>query len=41
MLPAEERPRVREYHAFGLLSVPLIVAVATAGLWLGVRLVGV
>ncbi|WP_269443092.1 SLC13 family permease [Jatrophihabitans cynanchi] len=41
MLPAEERPRVREFHAFGLLSVPLIVAVATAGLWLGVRLVGV
>jgi arsenical pump membrane protein len=41
MLPAKERPRVRDFHAFGLLTVPLLVAVTTAGLWIGVRLVGV
>ena len=41
MLPADERPRVREFHVFGLLTVPVIVAVTTIGLWIGVRTIGV
>ena len=41
MLPADERPRVREFHVFGLLTVPVIVGVTTIGLWIGVRTIGV
>jgi arsenical pump membrane protein len=41
MLPAAERPRARQFHVFGLLTVPVIVAVTTVGLWVGVQVVGV
>lgn len=40
MLPARERPRVHEFHTFALLTVPMIVAVTTVGLWVAVQVVG-
>jgi arsenical pump membrane protein len=36
-LPAEAKPRAGEFHAFGLATVPVLLVLATAGLWLGAR----
>lgn len=40
LLPAPERPRAGEFHAYGLLSVPVIIAVTTVLLWAGIGVVG-
>jgi arsenical pump membrane protein len=34
LLPAADRPRAGEFHRYGLLSVPVILAAATGALWL-------
>jgi arsenical pump membrane protein len=39
-LPAEVRPRARQFHTFGLLSVPVLLVLAVAALWAAVRLIG-
>lgn len=39
-LPEADKPRAREFHAFGLLTVPLLLVLATAALWVDVRLFG-
>jgi arsenical pump membrane protein len=41
LLPARDKPRAGEFHAFGALTVPVILAVTTVVLWAGVRVVGV
>ncbi len=41
LLPAEHKPRAREFHTLGLLTVPALIAAATTALWLGLRLFGV
>ena len=33
LLPADERPLSREFHAYGLLSVPIVLFTATVALW--------
>jgi arsenical pump membrane protein len=40
-LPAADRPRAGQFHAFGALTVPVIVLLATVALWGAVRIVGV
>lgn len=40
LLPADHKPRAGEFHLLGLLSVPVLIVVAVAALWLGVRTVG-
>jgi arsenical pump membrane protein len=40
-LPAADRPRAREFHTLGLLTVPPLLVLATAALWVGVDVVGV
>ena len=39
-LPEPDKPRAREFHAFGLLTVPLLLVLATGALWLTVQWVG-
>jgi len=39
-LPAEAKPRARQFHAIGLVSTPLILAAATLALWGAIRVVG-
>lgn len=39
-LPRDYKPRAREFHLLGLVSVPPMLVLATAGLWLGVQLIG-
>jgi arsenical pump membrane protein len=39
-LPRQVEPSAREFHAFGLLTVPVLLVLASALLWLGVRLYG-
>ncbi|MGI8880419.1 MAG: SLC13 family permease [Jatrophihabitans sp.] len=41
LLPDELRPRAREFHLYGALSVPVILAVTTVLLWTSARLIGV
>ncbi|MDT4922986.1 MAG: arsenical pump rane protein [Pseudonocardiales bacterium] len=41
LLPADVRPRAAEFHLFGLLTVPALLALATAALWASVTVVGV
>ncbi|MGI8678897.1 MAG: SLC13 family permease [Jatrophihabitans sp.] len=41
LLPASDKPSAREFHLLGILTVPLLIVLATAGLWLGVRAIGV
>lgn len=41
LLPAQDKPKAVEFHRLGLLTVPVLIVLATAGLWLGVRTIGV
>jgi arsenical pump membrane protein len=41
LLPRSERPQVREFHLFGVLTVPLLIVVGAASLWAAVSVVGV
>jgi len=41
ILPADVKPRAREFHTFGALTVPVLLVLATAALWAGVQVVGV
>ncbi|WP_338184203.1 SLC13 family permease [Jatrophihabitans sp.] len=41
LLPEDAAPRAREFHALGLATVPLILALTTVGLWASVRVLGV
>ena len=34
LLPPAERPRTREFHTYGLISVPIVLFAATVALWL-------
>jgi arsenical pump membrane protein len=38
MLPARQRPPALEFHTFGLVSVPVVIASTTLLLWLGTRI---
>jgi arsenical pump membrane protein len=40
-LPAADKPRAREFHALGLLTVPVLIVLATVSLWGSIKLVGV
>lgn len=40
LLPAEHKPRAGEFHALGLLTVPLLLVLATSALWLGLQVIG-
>jgi len=35
LLPAGMKPRAAEFHLFGVLTVPVIIAVSTVALWAG------
>jgi arsenical pump membrane protein len=39
-LPEAEKPRAREFHLFGLLTVPVLLVLAAGALWVDVRLFG-
>jgi len=39
-LPAEAKPRAKQFHAIGLISTPVILALATVALWGAVRVIG-
>jgi len=41
LLPERERPLAREFHRFGLLTVPLMLTVTTLALWAAVRVIGI
>ncbi|HEV7202961.1 MAG TPA: SLC13 family permease [Jatrophihabitans sp.] len=41
LLPAEDKPKAAEFHLLGAITVPLLLVLAVAALWLGVRTVGV
>ena len=41
IVPADVRPSAREFHLFGLVTVPLLLALATTALWLAVSTIGV
>ena len=40
MLPSELRPRAREFHLLGVLTVPALLGVACCALWLGTVTIG-
>lgn len=40
LLPEGERPRARQFHAFGVLSVPPILLLSTVALWAMVQITG-
>ncbi len=40
LLPAADKPRAREFHVLGLLTVPLLLVLATGALWTGLTVVG-
>ena len=40
-VPAGDRPSTRQFHALGLLTVPILLVVCTTCLWVGVRTIGV
>lgn len=40
LLPPDAKPRAGQFHAFGLLTVPALLVLATAGLWLALRVLG-
>ncbi|HEX3336955.1 MAG TPA: SLC13 family permease [Jatrophihabitans sp.] len=40
VLPADVRPKSREFHLFGLLTVPALLVLATAALWASLTVVG-
>jgi hypothetical protein len=39
-LPPRERPKAREFHTLGIATVPALIVLATAALWVGVRAFG-
>jgi arsenical pump membrane protein len=39
-LPPRERPKAREFHTLGVATVPALIVLATAALWVGVRAFG-
>jgi arsenical pump membrane protein len=39
-LPRDYKPRAREFHLLGAVSVPPLLVLTTAALWLGVRVLG-
>jgi len=39
-LPHDYKPRAREFHLLGAISVPPLLLLTTAALWLGVRVLG-
>jgi arsenical pump membrane protein len=41
LLPVNEKPQAREFHALGLSTVPLLLLGAVAALWLAVVVIGV
>jgi arsenical pump membrane protein len=41
MLPDSEKPKAGQFHLFGLLTVPVLLVLATAALWVGVETIGV
>jgi arsenical pump membrane protein len=41
LLPAEDKPRAAEFHLLGVVTVPLLLVLATGALWLAVAAVGV
>jgi arsenical pump membrane protein len=41
MLPPDAKPSARQFHLLGLLSTPIVLAAATLGLWVSLRVVGV
>ena len=40
LLPDRERPRAREFHLLGALSVPPILLLSTTALWAGLQALG-
>ena len=41
ILPADAKPRAAEFHRLGLLTVPVILALCTVGLWAALQVIGV
>jgi arsenical pump membrane protein len=41
MLPADAEPDARVFHAFGLLTVPVLLVITTTLLWVATRVVGI
>jgi arsenical pump membrane protein len=41
MLPADHQPRASHFYRLGLLTVPVLLVLASTGLWGGLRLIGV
>jgi arsenical pump membrane protein len=39
-IPRDVAPTAREFHLFGLLTVPVLLVLASAALWLGVQIYG-
>jgi arsenical pump membrane protein len=39
-LPDADKPKAAEFHTFGLLTVPVLLVLATAALWVGVEVIG-
>jgi arsenical pump membrane protein len=40
LLPAEVRPRAREFHLLGIVTVPLVLAAACLTLWVSLQVIG-
>ena len=40
LLPERDKPRAREFHAFGLATVPALLLVAVTALWLALTVIG-
>lgn len=40
LLPERDKPKAAEFHLLGLLTVPLLLVLATAALWVALRVVG-
>ena len=41
LLPEGEKPSAAQFHRLGVLTVPVLVVLATTALWVGVRTIGV
>jgi len=40
LLPADDAPRAREFHLLGALTVPVLLVICTAGLWISAKAFG-
>jgi arsenical pump membrane protein len=40
MLPPDDKPSARHFHVYGLLTVPVLLVLASAALWGGLQLIG-